>query len=175
MSKYFTADTHFGHGMMARLRNMGDTEDMDNILIHNWNSVVGRGDEVYHLGDFGFGTVEYITNIRKRLEGQIYLILGNHDSWINDKTKKLFGFVKDYHYSRIGDYKYALCHYPMASWRSAAHGSYHLHGHSHNSLRPVIPHRLDVGVDGHEFRPWRLEEIVEYFKGQTFNPVDHHA
>lgn len=175
MAKYFTADTHFFHDFMARHRHMGTVEDMNEILVHNWNSVVGKGDEVYLLGDFALGTVEEVTEIRKRLNGQIYLILGNHDSWVNDKTRKLFGFVKDYHYAKIEEHRFVLFHYGIASWRNASHGSYHLHGHSHNSLKPIIPHRLDVGVDGHNFFPWSLEEIVTYFKGQKFEPCDHHA
>ncbi len=33
-----------------------------------------------------------------------------------------------------------------------------LYGHSHNEL-PTVGKSIDIGVDGHNFEPWSLEEI----------------
>jgi calcineurin-like phosphoesterase family protein len=52
---------------------------MNEKMIEYWNDRVGRGDIVYHLGDFGFGKEEETKKIRFRLKGKIHLILGNHD------------------------------------------------------------------------------------------------
>lgn len=57
---------------------------------------------------------------------------------------------------------FQLCHYPMISWDKAARGAIHLHGHCH--CRPVydkyVIRRIDVGVDGWDFRPVSVEQIL---------------
>ena len=76
MSKiWFTGDTHFSSERTLELskRPFRSVEEMDKILIENWNSVVGENDTVYHLGDFG----NY--EIIKQLNGSINLIKGNYD------------------------------------------------------------------------------------------------
>lgn len=76
MSKvFFTADTHFGSERALTLsrRPFKTVEEMDETLINNWNSVVGKDDIVYHLGDFG----NY--EIVKRLNGKVTLIWGNYE------------------------------------------------------------------------------------------------
>ena len=57
---FFTADTHFGHANIIKYTNrpFDSPNHMDDILIANWNAVVGPDDEVYHLGDFALCNVE---------------------------------------------------------------------------------------------------------------------
>lgn len=83
MSKvFFTADTHFGSERTLTLsrRPFKTVKEMDETLINNWNSVVGKDDIVYHLGDFG----NY--EIVKRLNGKVTLIWGNYE--LNEFIKK---------------------------------------------------------------------------------------
>jgi calcineurin-like phosphoesterase family protein len=83
MSKvFFTADTHFGSERTLTLsrRPFKTVEEMDETLIDNWNSVVGKDDIVWHLGDFG----NY--EVVKRLNGKINLIWGNYE--LNEFIKK---------------------------------------------------------------------------------------
>jgi len=44
----------------------------------------------------------------------------------------------------------------------------HIYGHSHGRL-PEVPHSLsmDVGVDTHDFRPWRYDEIADIMRKKT--------
>ena len=50
-----------------------------------------------------------------------------------------------------------------------------LHGHCHNNMdnwkNEHMPKAkiLDVGVDGHNFKPWSFEEIKEYMKKKEEN------
>jgi len=50
-------------------------EEMNEALIENWNELVSRGDRIYHLGDFSFGTkgqnaaLRYESNYRIRVAG----------------------------------------------------------------------------------------------------------
>lgn len=52
---------------------------MNEVLIANWNCVVAQDDIVFHLGDFCLGGSSEWISILDRLNGKIYLILGNHD------------------------------------------------------------------------------------------------
>ena len=78
---YFTSDTHFYHSNIIGFckRPFKNVEDMNETLIENWNRVVGQDDIVFHLGDFCMGGSHEWTKILNRLNGKIYLILGNHD------------------------------------------------------------------------------------------------
>ena len=79
---FFTSDTHFGHQRAAEIRGYRGPDAvsrMNDDLIDAWNSVVGRGDTVYHLGDFALGPKVEWPCIRARLNGTIVLVLGNHD------------------------------------------------------------------------------------------------
>ena len=163
--KYFTADTHFNHrGILEQYRShkWNSVDEMNQGMIDNWNEVVERGDLVYHLGDFAIGSkidAWDIDEIISQLNGQIILIRGNHD----DKNMKKFEdwFVKvaymDYIKADDGS-KIMLCHYPMRSWRTSIHGSFHLHGHSHGNIQPY-GRMMDVGVDVLGFHPQPWEDI----------------
>ena len=77
---HFTSDTHFSHANVIEYskRPFTDTTHMDEILIANWNKHVSITDTVYHLGDFSLST-EAVEKYVKRLNGNIILVLGNHD------------------------------------------------------------------------------------------------
>ena len=78
---YFTSDTHFYHSNIIGFckRPFKNVEDMNETLIENWNRVVSQDDIVFHLGDFCMGGSHEWTKILNRLNGKIYLTLGNHD------------------------------------------------------------------------------------------------
>ncbi|NCU33190.1 MAG: hypothetical protein EOM23_09735 [Candidatus Moranbacteria bacterium] len=93
MNIFFTADTHFGFDKIKipKERPWNSAEEMDSDLIHNWNSVVGKNDIIYHLGDFSkIQSYDTVKSYIQQLNGKIILIAGNHD-WNHDtKTKLLF-------------------------------------------------------------------------------------
>lgn len=60
-------------------RPFNDVEQMNEVMIENWNSVVNPDDKVFHLGDFSFLNKEATRAIVARLHGYKILILGNHD------------------------------------------------------------------------------------------------
>lgn len=83
--KYFTSDLHFGHKNIIKYedRPFSSVEEMDEFLIYKWNSKVGKNDEVYILGDFGFVSGTRANELLDRLNGKKFLIKGNHDSMIH--------------------------------------------------------------------------------------------
>ena len=76
---FFTSDTHFNHKAIISYcsRPFESVEEMNDRLIDNWNQVVKPSDTVYHLGDFALYCND-IEQIRKKLNGKINLIQGNH-------------------------------------------------------------------------------------------------
>lgn len=163
MSVFFTSDTHFQHQKILEYCNrpFKNIAEHDETLISNWNSRVKRGDTVYHLGDFGFG--EYV-NIFNRLNGKILLILGSHDDNIFDNSN--YGAQQEMCSNKTmwefkqKDIRITLCHYALRVWPASHYNSFHLFGHSHNHL-PPFGKSFDVGVDGHNFYPWSLDEVLE--------------
>jgi calcineurin-like phosphoesterase family protein len=128
---------------------------MNEAIIQNWNYAVKPNDTVYHLGDFTFsGRHSYL---RGRLNGDIHLILGNHDKRFD---KRLFGSVTPYKEIYLDDILICMMHYPMRSWNKKHYGAYHLHGHCHGSLPEIKDeYILDVGVDCYDFQPLHFDTI----------------
>src|SRR5690625_785261 len=77
--EFLVSDTHFSHDMVARIRGFDTTEDHDEHLIQQWNSVVTKIDHVWHLGDLTLKNPPAIAPILERLNGIKHLVLGNHD------------------------------------------------------------------------------------------------
>jgi len=181
---WFTADHHFGHKSIIKYCNrpFDNVNEMDNIMIENWNSVVNELDMVYYLGDIVFGNREKFDEIISRLYGNIKIIPGNHDwKWLKDwdryfdymQPKSLSGIgvdviepLYDLHYNK--NELIVLCHYPLATWNKSHYNSYHLHGHSHGkfSYEGKI---YDVGVDNNGFYPVNLNDILKIMKDKPDN------
>lgn len=177
---WFTSDLHFWHynpktgrGILEFRRDtrLGDNiEEMNEILIQNWNQDIKKGDIVYNLGDFSFGSKQQTEEILKRLNGQHHIILGNHDSVLKN-FKQYFASYNQYKElsKKIMGVPVCLFHFPIESWHKKEHGSLHLYGHMHGqSYNPdrgemkAIARRMDVGIDTRtDMRPWNWEEIKE--------------
>lgn len=176
---FFTADTHFGHANIIRYaqRPFSTANHMDEILIANWNAVVGPDDHVYHLGDFALCNVEPCKRIMDRLHGKIFLIKGNHEKTALACDAR-FEWVKDYHelyhpdpQGQTGKQLIVLCHYAMRVWNASHHGSWQLYGHSHGTL-PDDPNlrSIDVGVDCHGYTPISFQQVRQLMAQKTWTP-----
>ena len=181
---YFTSDTHYSHKNIIKYSNrpFSSVEEMNESLIDNWNKIVKPGDCVYHLGDLGFTKEELMSSIVRRLNGQKFLIFGNHDKNLRkaENVLKYFVWSKDYFELNVqvkGEkQKIVLAHYPFLTWNKSHHGSWHLHGHCHGTL-PVnmSAKRIDVGVDCFNYTPVSIDEIGRLMAKRKFEPVDHHG
>jgi calcineurin-like phosphoesterase family protein len=167
----FTSDNHFFHKNIIKYCNRPfvDAEEMNETLITNWNNKVGPNDTIFHLGDFGFGKPDKLESILKKLNGNIYLIKGNHDHTITSGLHKYFAGVYDMLIIQVPDkdrpdgWQYIhMMHYPMMSWDRMSYGAWQLHGHKH-SIRPRInsEFRFDVGVDAWNYSPVSYNEIKQ--------------
>lgn len=135
----------------------------DEAIINNWNSVISDGDDVYHLGDVTFSKDETtILNILDRLNGNIYLISGNHDQPVfnNKRVYNKFRWVKPYHEAYFGKIKVCMFHYPIHEWNGAHRGAWMLHGHTHihddydSSFK-----RCNVGIMNWNYTPVSMDQL----------------
>lgn len=165
---HFTADQHHGHDNIVKFCDRPvSPEEHDNWLINEtWNKYIGKKDRVYILGDLSIAKRKKAENFIAKLNGQKYLILGNHDKNINNSNHFVqISQIKDFTYSNFGlNIHIVLCHYPMMSWSRSIHGSWHLYGHVHGRIKhPGLA--MDVGIDNKDFdgyRPLNLYEICEF-------------
>lgn len=81
MTTWFSADLHLRHGTLIRVgeRPFSTTEEMDEAIVANWNSVVKPKDQVYLLGDVCLGRPAEGKVLLDRLNGEIFLVKGNYD------------------------------------------------------------------------------------------------
>lgn len=169
MKTFFTSDTHYGHKRILEYcpttRPYSSIEEHDEALIERWNSVVGKNDLVYHLGDVSFTHPARTEEVFRRLNGRVSLILGNHDKGLPDVPNIIE--ITTYKEIKVGKLTFILFHFPIESWNKVHYGSIHLHGHTHGAIshHPTNKkaRRMDVGVDCHKNNaPFSVEEILAY-------------
>lgn len=172
---FITADSHFDHTNIIKYckRPFEDVNQMNQTMVARWNDVVGRDDIVLHLGDLCFRGAQHWFD---KLNGQVFLIAGNHDKWLKDKPASERGGYKTRHgkpvfrlpsihgmvHHRV---HVVLSHYAMRAWDRQHHGSYHFFGHSHGNL-PNYGRSMDVGVDVHNFAPVLLDDLIKFLEPQ---------
>ena len=155
MAIFFISDTHWHHRNILEYdqRPFMSIEEHDRTLVDNWNAVVQPNDEVYHLGDIGFGvTVEFI----QALHGRKYLIQGNHDRNIKKAVIRLaFRWsVKRHFFDREG-VQLLLSHWPDDGRPDRPN----IHGHQHGKGAPKKYH-LDLSCNLHDYRPLSLAQVL---------------
>jgi calcineurin-like phosphoesterase family protein len=187
MGTHFTSDEHFGHLNIIRFtgRPFSGLQDMKEKLIANHNSVVGKNDDVFHLGDMFWKTcpLKECLEIRYALNGRHHFIYGNHDERIIDNKilQDSFVFVRDAYNLQIKGFpNIYLHHYACRVWNGSHRGAYHLYGHSHSALPEANPSStmdesplcFDVGVDAQNFFPISIEYVKKKMdaKQATWKP-----
>ena len=196
---WITSDPHYNHKNICRsvtnwrtqdgdvptynTRDFQSIDQMNDALVNNINSKVGQDDTLIMLGDIAFGGFESIGKFLDRLVCKnIHLVLGNHDHHIRnnrENIQELFISVSDYLQVRINDQDFVLSHYPFSSWNGLNKGVIHLHGHVHlsNQNKWGNGKRLDVGVDGNGYFPYKITEIVHMMDRREIGSDlsnDHH-
>lgn len=160
MRTWLISDTHFNHNNIIKYcdRPYSSTEEMNKDLIKRWNNTVAKDDIVYHLGDFGMGTKEQITELVSQLNGRIYLIMGNHDhhtvSWYYD-----CGFARVYDRPVLYNDIYILSHHP----RELVSPDYkYIYGHTHerSGYATPVPNATCVCVEQIGYTPILFEDVV---------------
>jgi len=178
---FFTSDTHFYHHNIIKycLRPFEHQWEMNEVMIKNWNSVVGEGDTVYHLGDFCMGGIDKLTEIATQLNGkQKFLKMGNHDRGKTRLQRAGFDAVirggSRTDLTLGGDIRVQLSHYPYRKqfadgvsrrWEQAPEddGGILLCGHIHEKWK-TRGRMINVGVDVWDFTPVSEDRLVQFIK-----------
>ena len=170
---WFTSDLHFGHQkeFLWGPRGFKSSQEHDEAIIRNWNSVINSDDEVYILGDLMLGDNEYGLNCIKRLAGHIHIILGNHDSETRAALYLHCPNIETIDYAReekFGKNYFFLCHYPVITanyddQKAWAKHLINLHGHTHSQAKFYNnnPYMYNVSLDAHNNYPIEINEIIE--------------
>lgn len=152
--KLYISDMHFFHekiNLQMDERGFSSCEEMNQYMIDQWNRKVVQKDEVYILGDLSFAKGRETNDLLNKLNGKLYLIVGNHDNFLRDKEFDMERFVWIKPYAEISDNgrKVVLSHYPVfcynGQYRISKAGNpkaYMLYGHVHNTYDEILVNRF---------------------------------
>lgn len=182
---FATSDPHFGHKNVIKYCNrpFADIDEMDEILIKNWNTKVSPNDTVYLLGDISYRNMSRTSEIFARLNGDIKLAYGNHDQLIkkNRNLQNRFSEIATDFEIKITDSTnterlLVMSHFPKLVWHQHHRGSWHIHGHCHGGMNyPLKMRIMDVGVDPCGYFPVSLLDIEKYMNNiDGLQYPDHH-
>lgn len=161
---YITSDIHFFHRNILKLeaisRPMETIEEMNEVIIFNWNNKISKNDLVYILGDVSFGKRGNTVEILERLNGEKILIEGNHDKELlrHKEFRNCFKEIYKLLEIKFNKQDYTLCHYPMMAWNKSHINSFQLFGHLH-SVWKGNNQQLNVGMDCHNLTPINFDDI----------------
>ena len=166
---FFISDTHFGHANMltftnydgTRMRPFNSVEELDELMIQNWNAMVKPGDKVYHLGDV-FYKSSNPEQIMSRLNGDKILVKGNHD---RREAQWYLKYFRDIRGTFHIEGNYLLSHFPIHP-DSKGRFVRNLHGHIHNQL--VMKTVWYPTGNGVEPDPWYRNCCVEV---NNYSPI----
>lgn len=197
MTRWFSSDWHLGHKNIhifepAR-EDLGRTlEDRDNALIDIINSFVKPDDEFYVLGDVAMGDIEYSLPLVRRVNGNKFLIPGNHDRcWYGNKP----GYAQKWTpaYEQVGftildeeiqefmlsnGSKVTISHFPAEGDSPGKEDRYEnrrpitqlpiINGHVHSAWK-TFGRQYNVGVDANFYKPVSEQTLVNWV--ESFHEV----
>ncbi len=155
---FILSDLHLGHNNIIRncRRPFNNAEEMDRVLISNWNLTIGESDEVIYLGDFRYGSgTPPASEYRDHLNGRITFVRGNHDTDIPDAVPSLQVCYQ-------GD-QFLFIHDPDEA--PPGFTGWTVHGHYHNNDLKRFPfinfgdRRVNASCELTGYRPVSLKTI----------------
>ncbi len=193
---WVTSDTHFGHrniwlpeycpGRTSWFDIAGGVRAHDEALIARWNATVAPGDLVIHCGDFSFGGSKLVTATRQSLNGDLWIVRGNHDfgdrslrSWRSAVACRPYDVASYGLRLRVGKKLCIVHHIPLVgdfptfgfSPAEAEEADELWHGHIHD--RPYVPpttkHRA-FGIDTRPGEPFVKLPASVWLEGTIDNP-----
>lgn len=157
---WFISDTHFGHNNIITYcrPQFSSLDEMEDVIITNWNETVGSQDLVYHLGDFAWKASD-AERVRPKLNGTIRLVVGNHDDIVGYAKAGLFQRIDMWRQFR--DLNFTASHVPLR-FDQLRHSTFNLHGHVHGNLDGLEGFHRDMSVESIDFTPVHLDEIAAW-------------
>ena len=177
MSKiWLTSDLHLGHDrqFIWGPRRFNSVEEMNEAIVSRWNERVAPEDDVYVLGDLMLGENEIGINYLNQLNGNIHVVLGNHDTSTRQALYKADAHkIVEVKWAIMLNYKkyhFFMTHFPCMTGNlekeTLKQMTLNLYGHTHQKTnfyedRPYMYH---VGCDSHNCYPILLDDIIHEMK-----------
>lgn len=165
MSVFVVSDTHFQHQRICdycpKSRPFDTVEEMNEAIVKNWNSIVSPDDVVYHLGDCFMGQIETVTEYGSRLNGEVHVIPGNHDTKKRIAEMEKLGWIiesKTYGFE-YNDTNFIMIHERPEEMRGDS-ANIILYGHVHDAApKGLVDWTYHVGVDTNDLTPVNIHDI----------------
>jgi calcineurin-like phosphoesterase family protein len=179
---FLYSDPHFGHyGVckfmradgITKLRPFNTPEEMDEVLVRNFNEKVRPNDKCYFLGDVVINRKALHT--LARLNGDKVLIRGNHDIFKDEDYQQYFRSIRGCHVMN----GMILTHIPIHPDSLGRFGT-NVHGHLHSN-RVMIKTRWgntdhydeqidvryhNVCVEMTDFAPILFEDVIKRIEAE---------
>jgi len=161
---YIISDTHFGHRNIVKHENR--PENYAEIIVKRWNNVVKKDANVLFLGDLALTNKEDAKRWCDQLQGNKYMIRGNHDgaseSWYQDcgftTVPPIYKRFKDKYENY---FSVLFTHEPV---QDLPEGWFNVHGHVHTKFdrHPELTlHHFNACVEVLDYTPKPLYEILD--------------
>lgn len=157
---YVISDLHLDHENIIDYCNrpFEDIDQMNKVLINNWNDKVKENDTILFLGDLALSSKSRSKEFLRNLNGKKLCIKGNHD----DFTVKQ-GFMDSYKINYEG-FEFYCCHRLKdipEEW-----SGWSLIGHHHNNNLTKYPFinknnkTVNCSVELLNYEPQKLDDII---------------
>jgi len=156
-------DYHFYHTNVISYCNRPfiNAIEMNEYIINENNHYITDNDILIILGDYGFGGTEKFQDCYNRLNGNKYLILGNHDYRHKNKLKRIFNgkILPNVMVIDINGMPVYLSHQPLLY----PFIGLNIHGHIHEKI-VYSPQHINVSVERTNYAPMQLISVVNDWK-----------
>lgn len=169
---WLIGDLHFGHKKIIEYCNrpFSDVEEMNKTLISNWNSVVGKNDEVIAVGDFALMSKDNIIDIGRQLKGRKTLILGNHDqASIQTYYEAGFEFVSKY--PIVKDEFAIISHEPLFTNTTSPYVNIFAHVHDNENFKSVSCCGCCVSAERINYTPILYDKVKMWIYNEILNSI----
>ena len=169
-SFYLISDFHLFHNNIIKYcnRDFKNIEEMNELILNNWNNTVGDDDYIFFLGDFVIGAqnkYETAQIIYDSLKGKKIYLKGNHDTHLKKFTNipVIDGPIEIIY----RDKKIILNHVPIWNFNRSRY-DFHIFGHIHNNIvensKVDLTRMKNVSVEMVGYKPVHIDDILIEFE-----------
>lgn len=181
MNTWFISDTFFGSEKIIKLQNrpFASPDEMDELMILNWNQKVKAGDLVYHFsttnGDeselsmFSKRSENYIKKIVSKLNGNKIIIRGEEDYTYSFMREMGYLACLESAFIKMGDVD---CYISSSPHPISAPFTWMLHGGTSHSWK-ILPVKRKICLSAHlwDYAPVSEKELLGIIE-KIRNPWD---
>lgn len=171
MDIFIISDTHFHHKNILKFKRLNDAllrpqfasvEEMNEHMIENWNKTIKEKDIIIHVGDLALNVdANTLEILMKRLNGKKYLILGNHDHYIEEYLKHFEAIRATFRTSDKVRQPLFFSHHPAHPNFFDGNKNYlNVHGHIHEKNMNDERY-INVSVERCNYTPIHIDDIMD--------------